>query len=111
LGDDAVAMSEEIDEYLEHFGAHVDRLPGALHFAALRVEAIVAKDVEHDRSPLDSPGAATGSGPGTSSSPGLHHTRKYQENTRKITGKSQESIKYAAKRRSTVMQQCGWYCM
>src|SRR5262249_7508709 len=82
LGDDTVAMGEEIDEHLAHFGAHVDGLPGALHLTALRVEAISAKDVEHAHSPLDGPGVVAGRRAGHSSSPSLHHIRAYQDNTR-----------------------------
>src|SRR5262249_48445335 len=92
FGDDAITMGEEIDEHLEHFGAHVDRLPGALHLIALRVEGIVAKDVEHDCSPLDSLWIATGGKPGAPA----HPVCIISGNTRQIPGEYQANRRKVA---------------
>src|SRR5262249_49634029 len=87
LVDNAVAMGEEIGEHLKHFGADVDQMPCAVQLAALRVEGIVAKHVEHGRYPLCPRlcGSDTGWAP---LHPRVQHTRKIPGNHKEITRSS-----------------------
>ena len=57
LGDHAVVVLHEIDEHVEHLGAQRDALPRPAQFIELRVEGILAKDVEHRPHPPPGPGA------------------------------------------------------
>ena len=47
LGNEPLAMRQEIDEHLKHLAPELERLPRAMQLLALRVQDILAKDVAH----------------------------------------------------------------
>jgi hypothetical protein len=51
LGDDTIAMAQQVDEHLKDFAPELDQLPSVMQLIPLGVKHIVAKDVAH-RHPL-----------------------------------------------------------
>jgi hypothetical protein len=55
LGDDALAMGEQIDEQAEHFRPQADRLSRPVQDIALGIQDTVAEGIVHGRSPRPGP--------------------------------------------------------
>jgi hypothetical protein len=47
LGNDTVAVGEQVGQHLKPFGAEVDPRPSAVQLIALRVQDIVVKEIAH----------------------------------------------------------------
>jgi hypothetical protein len=49
LGDNPVAMLEQVEKHLKHFGLERYSLPRAMKFLAVLIERIAIKDIDHIR--------------------------------------------------------------
>jgi hypothetical protein len=51
FGDDALAVLHEIDEHVETLGLEGAEGVAVTEFVTLRIELVIAKDIEHDTTP------------------------------------------------------------